>query len=287
MQRILLPIAFPITTGGVAHEAAMLARHFTAEIILLHVVTPPGHLPGMPMHRHALTENDRKSGAVKEAQERLDQSLLPEFEGITTRRLLHKGDAASEIVRTAREEGVDLIAISPRDHGVLYPLLLGSTAAKVLHHAECPVWMESRRNAQEDEFAIRSVLCAVDLSPHSRNTAMRAAKLAANFDARLTLIHVTPGVEAYGPGGYYVIPEWKDALVGYATQGMTKLQQDLQIAADVIIDNGSVPERLNHAAEQTKSSLLVLGRKPPGGHLGANGGGYAIIRDARIPVLSL
>jgi nucleotide-binding universal stress UspA family protein len=68
---------------------------------------------------------------------------------------------------------------------------------------------------------------------------------------------------------------------------MTKLQQDLHMTADVIIDSGNVRERLNHAAEQSNSDLLVLGRKPPGGHLGDNGSGYAIIRDAQIPVLSL
>ncbi len=287
MQRILLPISFPITAQRVAYEAAILARRFQAEIILLHVVTPPGHVPGMPIHGHALSEQDWQVGAIKEARQNLDQALLPELEGRSVRRLLHNGDPAREIIRTAREENVDLIAMSPRSHGVLYPLLLGSTAAKVLHHAECAVWMDRHRKTQESEFAIRGVLCAVDLSPHSRKTVLSAAELAADFGARLTLVHVTPGAEAYGPGGYHVVPEWKDALVSYATQGMIKLQQDLQTAADVIVDNGNVPERLNHTAEQTKSDLLVIGRKPPGGHLGTNGGGYGIIRDARIPVLSL
>ena len=157
----------------------------------------------------------------------------------------------------------------------------------MLHHTECAVWTDTHGEAQGNEFAIRAVLCAVDLSPHSRKTVLSAARLAADFGARLTLVHVTPAADAYGPGGYHVVPEWKETLVGYATQEMTKLQQDLHPAADVIIDSGNVRERLNHAAEQTKSDLLVLGRKPPGGHLGDNGSGYSIIRDARIPVLSL
>ena len=141
--------------------------------------------------------------------------------------------------------------------------------------------------AKADTFAIHGVLCAVELSAHSRQTALRAAQLAAEFGARLTLVHVTVGAESFGPGGSHVAPEWKKSLVDYATEEMTKLQQELHIAADVIIDSGNVRERLNHVAEQTKSDLLVLGRKPPGGHLGDNGSGYAIIRDARIPVLSL
>src|SRR5665213_2159078 len=135
MQKILVPIAFPMTSRAVAYEAAILARRFKSEIILLHVVTPPGHLPGLPLHRHDLTEHDWHTETIRQAQEHLDQALLSEFDGMTVRRLLHKGDPASEIVRTAREEKVDLIAMPTHSHGVLYRLLLGSTAAKVLHHA--------------------------------------------------------------------------------------------------------------------------------------------------------
>jgi nucleotide-binding universal stress UspA family protein len=287
MKRILLPIVFPMTARAVAYEVAAFARRFKAEIVLLHVVTPPGHLPGMPMHEHELTEHDRQLEAIKQAQESLVQALLPEFDGLTVRRLLHKGDAAREIVRTAHEEDVDLIAMCTHSQGPLYSLLLGSTAAKVLHHADGPVLTDTHGNAKATEFTIHGVLCAVDLSPHSRNTVLRAAQLATDFGARLTLVHVTPGAESYGPGGSYVVPEWNKILVDYATQEMTKLQQDLPVAADVIIDSGNVRERLNHAAAQSRSDLLVLGRKPPGGHLGDNGSGYAIIRDARIPVLSL
>jgi nucleotide-binding universal stress UspA family protein len=115
-----------MTARGVAYEAATLARRFKSEIILLHVVTPPGHLPAMPLHGHDLTERDWHVGSIRQAQENLDQALLAELDGITVRRLLHKGDPAREIVRTAREERVDLIAMWTHSHGVLYPLLLGS-----------------------------------------------------------------------------------------------------------------------------------------------------------------
>jgi nucleotide-binding universal stress UspA family protein len=287
MKRILVPLVFPMTSRAVACEVATLARRFESEIVLLHVVTPPGHLPGMPMHEHELTERDRHVETITQARENLDQALLREFDGMTVRRLLHKGDPAREIVRTARAENVDLIAMSTHSQGALHSLLLGSTAAKVLHHAECAVWTDTHGEAKANEFAIHGVLCAVELSPHSRNTVLSAAQLATDFGARLTLVHVTSGAESFGPGGNHLVPEWKKTLVDYATQEMTKLQQDLHVAADVIIDSGNVRERLNHAAEQTKSDLLVLGRKPPGGHLGDNGSGYAIIRDARIPVLSL
>ena len=48
-----------------------------------------------------------------------------------------------------------------------------------------------------------------------------------------------------------------------------------------------VHELLNRAAEQANGDLLGIGHMPSGGHLGANGSGYAIIRESHIPVLSV
>jgi len=56
---------------------------------------------------------------------------------------------------------------------------------------------------------------------------------------------------------------------------------------NVIIDSGNVLKLLHRAAEETKADLLVIGHMPSGGHLGANGSGYAIIRELHIPVLSV
>ena len=84
-----------------------------------------------------------------------------------------------------------------------------------------------------------------------------------------------------------MIPELKEELVGYASKEIAKLQQDVGTKAEVIIDSGDVHKLLNRAAEQCKGDLLVIGHMPSGGHLGANGSGYAIIRESHIPVLSV
>jgi len=288
MNRILLPITFPTTADGAPQQAAILARHFKAEIILLHIVAPRGHLSRALAHGHETIESDGHARSITQAQENLDRALRSELDGIAVRRLLHVGVPAHEILQTAQRESVDLIAMATHSRGAVYRLLLGSVVAKVLHHTECAVWTAKYPGAERaDAFAIRHVLCAVDLTAHSRNTVSRAARMAAEFGARLTLIHITPGVEAYGPGGVHVDPQWRESLVGYATDGLATLQRDLHIVADVIIESGNVRDRLNHAVGQTKGDILVIGHKPPGGHLGDNGSGYAIIRDSKIPVLSV
>jgi nucleotide-binding universal stress UspA family protein len=187
-------------------------------------------------------------------------------------------DDLRELLTKARENNSKL--------GITGMFLLGSVTAKVLHGSECPVWTGAHvEESPVQEFAIRNVLCAVDFGPRSHKTASWAAQMAGGFGARLTLAHVTASVEIWGPGGNYVKPEWKEALVSDASQHLAELQQDLDIKADVFIGSGDVPRALSQAAKQTKADLLVTECYPYGGNLRIHG--YAIICAVPIPVVSV
>ena len=265
-HKILVPIELPEEARRIVQQTAFLARHFRSEIILLHVESSPRD----------------------EALGDLDPALQRELEGISCRRLLLEGDPAREIAQVAREENVDLIAMGTHSHGAVYRLLLGSVAEQVLHESACPVWIDAEHSAAPAaQFAIHNVLCALDLSPHSGQTLRQASAVAAEFGARLTLVHVTPAVETFGPGGSYPVPGWKDELVGFAEAQIAKLQQEAGTAAEVIIGSGDLVKALNQAAEQSKSDLMVLGHLPPVGHMGAVRAGYGVIAGSHIPVLSV
>ncbi len=288
VRKILVPIAFPDISTHVVRQAAWLARRFHAEIILLHVVTPLSYPAGMLESGHQITARDLHAHIVQRAQKDLDEALGPELDGIAVTRVLLRGEPAHEIVKTARDHVADLIVLSTRGAGTIYRLLLGSVTAKVLHETDCAVWTGTHlEQAPASELAIRRVLCSVDLSPHSPHTVSLAAKMAAAVGAELTLVHITGSVDIFGPGGSHVDPVWKEQIVGFATQEIAKLQQELGTKADVIIDSGNVPELLNRAAETSKADVLVIGRLPGRSHLGDNGGGYGIIRESHIPVLSV
>jgi nucleotide-binding universal stress UspA family protein len=270
------------------HQAAWLARRFHAEMILLHVVPPLSYPVGVLESGDEITARDLHAHIVQRAQKDLDQALRPELDGIAVTRVLLRGDPAHEIVKSARDRNVDLIVMSTRGLGAFYRFLLGSVTAKVLHESHCPVWTGAHlEEAPAGEFSIRHVLCSVDLSPHSNHTASLAAEMAAAVDATLTLVHITTGVEVWGPGGSHVDPVWKEMIVGNAIKEIAQLQQDVGTKAEVIIDSGNVPELLNRAAEQTKADVLVIGHSPGRSHLGDNGEGYGIIRESHIPVLSV
>jgi len=292
IHRILVPVALPEAfTDSSRHalfQAAWLARRFHAEIILLHVVPRLDYPYGALEAGHEMTVQDLHMQAVQRGQKDLDQVLTPECDGIAVTRLLLRGEPAQEIVETARGRNVDLIVVSTHGHGALYRLLLGSVTAKVLHETQCPVWTAAHIDAlPPGAFSLRRVLCSVDLTPHNRHTLTRAAEMAAAVNAELTLVHITSSVESFGPGGSHIDAEWKKTIVGIATKEIAELQQAVGTKAEVIIDSGNVPHLLNRAAEQTKADVLIIGHIPGRSHLGDNGEGYGIIRESRIPVLSV
>ena len=62
-----------------------------------------------------------------------------ECAGLEVEELIVHGDAASEIVRVARQRQVDLIVVSSHGRTGLGRILFGSTAEAVVRHASCPV----------------------------------------------------------------------------------------------------------------------------------------------------
>jgi nucleotide-binding universal stress UspA family protein len=279
INKILFPVDFSDASRYAGKQAAALARHFHSEIVALYVVAPldPGFVPATPS---LLVE------AMERTKTSLDRFLAPDFRDLRVRRLLLEGDAAQEIVRTAREEHADLIVMPTHGYGAFRRFLLGSVTAKVLHDAECPVWTGAHlEEAPADELAIRSILCAIDLSPHSRHTACWAAQMATEFGAGLTLAHIAAGVDMYGPGGVYSHPQWREALVSGTREQIARLQQEMGTKAEVLVDCGDVPRLLRAAAEQTRADVLVIGRCPSSGRLRASA--YGIIRESPVPVLSV
>jgi nucleotide-binding universal stress UspA family protein len=285
IKKILLPVDFPNTSLRVIHQAATLARHFHSELVLLHVVTARSNAAGVPAGGSELARWDLLAAILRGAEKKPDQALGPDLKDLAIRCVLLKGNPVEAILQTAQAEKADLIMMP--SHGFAFNrFLLGSVTAKVLYGTECPVWTSAPvEESPAQGFAIRNVLCAVDLSPRSREPLSWAALIATEFGAQLTLAHVTASVEIWGPGGDYASPKRKQELVSDAAQQLAQLQKDTGVKAEVFIGSGDVPKVLSQAVKQTKADLLVIECYPYGGNLRIHG--YAIICAVPIPVLSV
>jgi len=76
---------------------------------------------------------------------------------------------AYEIIQYAENNAVDLIMMPTHGYGPFRSLLLGSTAAKVLHDAHCPVWTSAHieETPLEARTEIHNILCAIELDTES------------------------------------------------------------------------------------------------------------------------
>jgi nucleotide-binding universal stress UspA family protein len=282
IKRILLPLDLeqPNLPVAVVHEAATLTRHFHSEIFVLHVVEPLTFLAGSET-AHELLEQ-----AVAKEQENLSKCLGPVLDGKLFKRIVVKGNPAREILRIAREENIDLIVMSTHGYGAFERFMLGSVTAKVLHQSTCPVWTGAHvKDVPVGQFAIRNVLCAVDFGPLSTKAISWAHEAAAEFGAKLTLAHVMPSMEIYGPGGYHALAEMKNELVNSAKAQMAHIQQEMGIQAGVFIGSGNVAKVVGQAAKETKADVIVVGARSLAGRFGDIG--YAIIRESPVPVVSI
>jgi nucleotide-binding universal stress UspA family protein len=285
IQRILLPVDFPNTSLRVVHQAATFPRHFCAEIVMLHVATAQSHASGVPEDGPEFDRWNVLAEVLGEAKKNLDRTLGAELDGLTIHSLLVKGDPARAIVQVAQQERADLIMMP--SHGYTFNrFLLGSETAKVLNTTECPVWTDAHiAELPTVGLTLRQILCTVTFKPEDQGAVSWAMQMAAEFGAKLTLVHVTSSVELWGPGGSYVVPKLKAELFGDASEQLARLKKEMGTDAALLIGSGDVPKVLREAVKQTKADLLVSGSRPYGGHLRTHG--YAIITAVPVPVLSV
>lgn len=135
-RHILIALDFSETAPVVCERGRDLAARYSADLTLLHVVeslpiVDSTYGPVMPF------EIDLTEQMVEAARSRMEQAGQA-FGVPEDRRLIELGSPKTEIVRIAQERDVDLIILGSHGrHGV--KLLLGSTAASVIHHALCDV----------------------------------------------------------------------------------------------------------------------------------------------------
>jgi universal stress protein A len=135
-QMILAALDFSEGGGLAVRRARELARHYQAELHVLHIVEfiPPVDTSFGTLSPFEVDLTDQMVDASKTRLAELAKSLdLPE-----DRCLVVVGSPKQEIIRVAEDLGADLIVVGTHGrHGL--GLLLGSTASSVVNHSKCDV----------------------------------------------------------------------------------------------------------------------------------------------------
>lgn len=282
-RRILLPVDFcEQQILAVPHVKAM-AQQFGATITLLHVVKFPipwdGDLPSLP-DSYCVDREVRASRSLA-ATARL------QFDGCRIEISVRHGDPAAQILAYARERGIDLIMMPSTSRTRLGPALLGSVTADVLSESDCAVWtcMFPHCQSTADTPALKSVLCAVDLGPESRQLIEIAASIGNATGAKVRLVHAVPGEDNMMQRSMNF--ELQAFLEDCARRAAAKLQRDAGTAFDLCLKVGTPAHVIDVVARHHDADLVLIGRGKLRHWAGPlRTGAWSIVRDSPCPVLS-
>lgn len=132
-KTILFPTDFSTSSDAGLAYATSLARDTHAKLLIVHVQEPPMAYGGGEMY-YGVPQPD-----VAELEKML-KAVVPTTDDVPYEHHLVAGDPASEIVRLAESENVDLIVMGTHGRTGLRRLLMGSVAEAVVRRAKCPVF---------------------------------------------------------------------------------------------------------------------------------------------------
>lgn len=138
LKTILFPTDFSDYSMYALEYAVGFARQFRSRLVIMHVVDiflydPAYFAPYVPDQR---AFDDFEKRARERIAEIAREKIPP---GIEVETVVKQGRPFAEIVREARERGVDLIVTATHGRTGITHVLFGSNAEKIVRHAPCPV----------------------------------------------------------------------------------------------------------------------------------------------------
>jgi nucleotide-binding universal stress UspA family protein len=280
-RKILFPVDYSEPCRAVIPYVREVARHFSAQVTLVHayppIILPYGDLAVDPI----------LPGDIRQFEEtRLKKFAIDTFPGLHVETFAEPGEAGSVVHKIVEHQGTDLVMIGTHGYGPARRFLLGSIAAKVLHDVSVAVWTSAGSAASHPAAThYKCVLCALDESEEAETVLAAAAAVAAEYKARLSLVHVMdmPASSAnfdFGPGE----KEMRDD----ADCRLRELKDQLGIDAPHAVIDGAVAEGVQQEAIRRNADLIVTGRGLEQGTISRLWSRlYPIIRESPCPVLSI
>ena len=284
ITNILFPVSFSPSCVAMAPYVKRAAAIFGARVSLIHVFNPASY-SGFEQYLRRPEEIAQDHEEV--ARQRLDAFLAAQFPLAEYQRIVVPGDPATEIAQAARS-GFDLI-IMPTHAGTFRRMLLGSTTAKVLNDADCPV--ATSRHAETiapRPLEHRVWLCSIGLSRDSERVLRFAHRAATDAGSQLIIIHAVQAADPKLPVQLDLQEQIQSEERRQARQRIDELQQRVGSSTAVRVTVGPVKEALLEAARRFDADALLIGRSPqPGVHGRLRDLTYAMVRDSPFPVMSI
>jgi nucleotide-binding universal stress UspA family protein len=149
IKKIMVAVDFSEFTNKITNHAGRLAEDLGAELIFVNVINQRDidMVNQITLHTDKISVKDYINGLIDDRNE-LMQRLLKETgcAQIPHRFLIKKGVPFAELVKTARDENVDMVVMGTKGRSNIAGILFGSQAEKMFRH--CPVPLLSIREKE-------------------------------------------------------------------------------------------------------------------------------------------
>jgi nucleotide-binding universal stress UspA family protein len=295
VKNVLYATDFSTTSASALPYATAICRRFGSTLHLAHVLSDTNLLLMTGGVDYVCFET-LYSDAQSLAQEKV-QHIAAELREIPYRTYVRHGQVWTNLSGIVAENGIDLIVVGTHGRTGLGKLVLGSVAEDILRHAPCPVvtvgpgvcsraklpgFYGKGGELAPVQLELRHILYATNFTAASLRVVPVAVSLAAQFEARLTLMHV---LEDYSKLGSRPAP---------IDDGVRKLQDQvpkdpaLAYAPEIVIEFGSAWKCIVNKAAEREADLIVLGAHPASGttHLPWSTV-HQVVAHATCPVLTV
>ncbi len=179
------------------------------------------------------------------------------------------GPTAPCIAALVRERKVDAIAMGTHGRRGMARMVLGNTAAGVLHRTALPTFVVHEENAGSAERPFGRILVALDASPAAASAARTAVALAARDGGRVFFAYVAENGEDAGP----------------ALSAARAAASAAGVESDAAVLSGDPVEALLVCAQTCHADLIALGAHRRAGLFDMGSVAEAIVRTSPVPVL--
>ena len=199
---------------------------------------------------------------AKEAFEAAIEQLKPHCTNVSSEIVV--GPPAMMIETVARDEGFEVIVLTPGTHRKVELFLLGSVSSKVVKHGPGTVLICRQRSTPIEK--LDHVLMAIDGSPQSHYAVRQAAKQFAIDPAvtKVTIIHVVSVADVLklvSPVEYIALVENNLLLEGetFLAEGKAILAEQGITHVDVVLKEGDPATEIIELARSQPTDLIVIG----------------------------
>jgi len=258
---VLCPIDFSDACRGALRYAAALAEHFDGTLYVLTVDDP--------FLVQAATVSFGMAALKRMSVESLQAFVTSTFNGRIPqvpdmKPLVRIGDPATQILRTVRATGADVVVMSTHGASGVRKLLFGSTTERVLREARVPVMVTpgidpGPKSVEDWTRGARTILVPVDLSEFSLSQLRIAQGLAENIGAHLVVAHVLEPL----PARAYFRQMAADVDAARRATVITRLDQMFaavpsRLARATEIATGDPATEIAHLARAYGTSAIVM-----------------------------